>query len=87
MKFRKISNLLSIVIVLSMLLSIIPTAFASEAYEKFNDFPTDWSREAIEHAVDNGLLVGRSANTMNPKENLDEIMKAFDFYNDEEDDN
>ena len=24
---------------------------------------------------------------MNPKENLDEIMKAFDFYNDEEDDN
>ena len=70
MKFRKISNLLSIVIALSMLLSIIPTAFASEAYEKFDDFPTDWSREAIEHAVDNGLLVGRSANTMNPKEKL-----------------
>ncbi len=70
MNFRKIKGFISIIIVLSMLMTLVPTVFASDNYSKFTDFPTGWSKDAMEHAVDNGLLNGRTATTINPQDNL-----------------
>ncbi len=70
MNFRKMKGFISIVIVLSMLLSTVLTVSAADNYSRFVDFPTGWSKVAMEHAVDNGLLYGSSETTINPKDNL-----------------
>lgn len=53
----KIRRYVSLMLTVVLLVSIVPTAFASYD-EQFSDFPTGWSRPALEAAVDNGLLVG-----------------------------
>ncbi|MBQ4515718.1 MAG: S-layer homology domain-containing protein, partial [Clostridia bacterium] len=42
----------------------------ADNYSKYTDFPTGWSKAAMEHAVNNGLLSGRTENTINPHDKL-----------------
>lgn len=70
MNFHKVRRFISTIVVLSLLVSVFPTAFAADKYSKYTDFPTGWSKTAMEHAVDNGLLAGRTSNTINPHDNL-----------------
>mgnify|MGYP000398594265 CR=1 FL=1 len=44
----------SVLLVLMMLFSIMPAALTVSAAASFSDFPTGWSAEAVQSAVDNG---------------------------------
>ncbi len=59
------SLLLAIVTVVSM----VATVFASPA-DNFSDFPTGWSKPAMEAAVENGLLVGIGGGEIGPQKNV-----------------
>jgi len=57
---------LAIFLTLAMIIFMLTTAaFASE----FTDMPNDWSKTALENAVNNGLLNGNDGKIM-PKDNL-----------------
>ena len=62
-------RLTSVLLSAIMLLSSVQSVFAVTA-ESFTDFPTGWSRPAMEAAVDNGLLVGFENNEIRPRNNL-----------------
>ena len=53
-----------------MTLSCIPNGIAMADTTVFTDFPTGWSREAVQAGVDNGLLYGRTETTIEPKGTL-----------------
>ena len=69
MKQSLTKRVISMLVTVSMLLTMVPSVFAANP-EQFKDFPKGWSREAMEFSVDNGLLIGKNANTIEPKSNL-----------------
>ena len=62
-------KLIAVLLIVCMMLGIMPTVF-SAGIEKFVDFPTGWSREAMTAAVQNGLIQGVSENQIKPEDNL-----------------
>lgn len=64
---------------LSLLLIISPMTAMAEvggnASPVFSDMPEDWSTEALQHAIDNGLLTGFDGKIM-PKDNLTRAQMA-----------
>ncbi len=66
-----LKRMLTIMLVAAML---VTTAFAASVSD-FTDFPSDWSAEAMEHAVENGLLEG-SDNKINPSGKLTRAQMA-----------
>ena len=68
-KNSTMKRITSILLSAVMMLSSVQSIFAAQV-ESFTDFPTGWSRPAMEAAVDNGLLVGFENNEIRPKNNL-----------------
>lgn len=66
---RIIKQVLGLVIALSIIISGIPNVMAASVSE-FKDFPTGWSKVAMEAAVNNGLLVGFEGNEIRPENYL-----------------
>ena len=68
----KTRKILTVVITIVMLLqSMGLSGFAAVNTSDFEDFPKNsWSTEAMTAAVDNGLLVGTSETTIEPRKNL-----------------
>ena len=64
-----IKRLTGLVLVIAMLLTMMPAAFSASSAE-FVDFPTGWSKVAMEAAVNNGLLSGYENNEIRPEANL-----------------
>ena len=60
----------SVLLVLMMLFSIMPAAHTVSAAASFSDFPTGWSAEAMQSAVDNGLMFGKDNGTIGPQDML-----------------
>ena len=60
----------SVLLVLMMLFSIMPAALTVSAAASFSDFPTGWSAEAMQAAVDNGLMFGKGNGTIGPQDML-----------------
>ena len=60
----------SVLLVLMMLFSIMPAALTVSAAASFSDFPTGWSAEAMQSAVDNGLMFGKDNGTIGPQDML-----------------
>lgn len=50
-------KVLALILALSMLFSMLNTALAANVSD-FSDMPNDWSRPALERAIENGLLSG-----------------------------
>lgn len=65
---------MGILLSLVILLTAMPVATYAEGYT-FSDMPEDWSTEALEKAVENGLLLGSDGKIM-PKENLTRAQMA-----------
>jgi hypothetical protein len=59
-------------VVLCMLLVMLPTVAVASG---FTDMPNDWSKTALENAVNNGLLKGDNGKIM-PKDNLTRAQMA-----------
>jgi hypothetical protein len=55
---------LSVVLAMVMMLSLAATAGAANTY---NDMPTGWSHNAMQAAVDNGIMSGNEKNLLMPK--------------------
>lgn len=70
MKLQVVKRFISVIVMLAVLITAVPVTFASDDYSKYADFPTGWSKTAMEHAVDNGLLSGRTPTTINPQDYL-----------------
>ncbi|MBQ9736871.1 MAG: S-layer homology domain-containing protein [Clostridia bacterium] len=66
---NKLRRFISALTAIVMLLSMVPNVFGSAA-EQFTDFPTGWSKPAMEAAVANGLLTGYDSNEIRPTANL-----------------
>jgi len=64
--FKRLTGL---IVTVAMLLSMVPAVFAAPPTD-FVDFPTGWSKVAMEAAVNNGLLVGYDNNEVRPQANL-----------------
>lgn len=64
---KKTTRLTAILLAVIMLMQTF--SFAAKVSD-FEDFPHDWSTEAMTAAVNNGLLVGTSKTTIEPKKNL-----------------
>ena len=60
----------SVLLVLMMLFSIMPAALTVSAAASFSDFPTGWSAEAMQSAVDNGLMFGKGNGIIGPQDML-----------------
>lgn len=85
----RLKKLLIVLVALVLLIGMTPiSAFAaSDTTESrgFSDMPNNWSTEALQHAVDNGLMNG-SDGKLNPKGNLTRaematiIARAFNAY-------
>lgn len=69
MKHNWSKKFVSFVITAAMLVTMIPAGIVSAATSsQFIDFPAGtWSEEAMDAAVNNGLLYGKSANTIEPQ--------------------
>src|SRR6056297_2415337 len=79
---KMFKKLLSILLSLLMILGLIPISAAGEVGGEttkmapvFSDMPDDWSTQALENAVSNGLLNGADGKIM-PKENLTRAQMA-----------
>lgn len=68
-KNTTIKRITSMLLSAAMMISSVQSVFAVTV-ESFTDFPTGWSRPAMEAAVNNGLLVGFENNEIRPKNNL-----------------
>ena len=71
----KHKRILALILTLVLCLSIaIPASAASTATWKASDFSdfnaSAWYAEAVSAAVDNGLLIGKSATRLDPNGNL-----------------
>ena len=69
-KKTSMKRITSVLLSAAMLLSSVQSVFAAVSIESFTDFPTGWSKPAMEAAVDNGLLAGFENNEIRPKNNL-----------------
>ncbi len=71
MKNTMFKKTIALFMTMIMILSAFPiaTVFAQD-YSKYVDFPTGWSAEAVGAAIDNGLLIGKTANTLDPEGKL-----------------
>ena len=69
MYFKTNSKIVAFITMIAMILTLVTPVFAAQVSE-FTDFPTGWSKEAMTHAVENGILNGRTSTTINPKDNL-----------------
>jgi hypothetical protein len=67
---RKVT--LAIILSLAMIASMVPTVALASG---FTDMPKDWSKTALENAVNNGLLKGDNGKIM-PKDNLTRAQMA-----------
>ncbi len=65
----KSKRVIALLVVVCMLMTIVPTAFAADV-SSFTDFPTGWSKDAMQAAVNNGLLIGVSEHEIQPQANL-----------------
>jgi len=64
-----IKSLISIVLMLAMLMPTAMPVTADGAYG-FSDFPTGWSAPAMAHAVENGIIYGKSSDRIAPEDFL-----------------
>ncbi len=64
---KKTNRFVALMLALLMLLQTF--SFAASVSD-FEDFPNDWSTEAMTAAVNSGLLIGTSETTIEPKKNL-----------------
>ena len=64
-----LKRITGLVLVMTMLLTMVPVVFATPV-DQFVDFPTGWSKTAMEAAVNNGLLTGYDDGTIRPEANL-----------------
>ena len=64
-----IKRIASLILATATLISVVPQALANPA-DDFSDFPTGWSRPAMEAAVNNGLLMGIGGDKIGPEKNL-----------------
>lgn len=69
MKHITSKKALSLLLSLIMIVASLPMALAISPAD-FVDFPMGWSKEAVTSAVENGLLNGRTANTIEPRGKL-----------------
>ena len=67
--FSNLKRITALIMTLLMILSSFTNVIAATPSD-FVDFPTGWSKEAVTAAVNNGLLNGRTANTIVPEGNL-----------------
>ena len=70
---KRIKSLIGMIIALTMILpTVLPVATPVSAQNPygFNDFPTGWSAPAMSHAVENGLIYGKSEDRICPTDNL-----------------
>src|SRR6056297_2030659 len=81
-RIQMFKKLLSILLSLVMILGLIPISAAGEVGGEttkmapvFSDMPDDWSTQALQNAVNNGLLNGADGKIM-PKENLTRAQMA-----------
>ena len=61
-------RVLALILTLSMVFTMLNTAFAASPSD-FSDLPADWSRGAVERAIENGLLSGANGK-INPTAQL-----------------
>ena len=79
----RLKKSLSMVLCIVLALSLLP---AGALAESFLDMPDDWSTQALERAVGNGLISGFEDRTIRPKDNLTRaqmatvVNKAFNAY-------
>lgn len=67
---KTMKKAMSILLAVVMLIAMLPTGVFAAYQDEFVDFPTGWSKAAMEAAVDNGLLNGFSDGTIKPEANL-----------------
>lgn len=65
----KTKRLFGLLLAITMLVSMMPAGFAASPAD-FVDFPTGWSKEAVQAAVNNGLLYGFDNGEIRPQANL-----------------
>ena len=70
-----VKRMTSLVLAVAMVVSMVPSMLAASPSD-FVDFPTGWSKEAMEAAVDNGLLFGYADNEIKPKDELTRAQMA-----------
>ena len=67
---KTIKKAMSLLLAVVMLIAMLPTGVFAAYKDEFSDFPTGWSKVAMEAAVDNGLLNGFVDGTIKPGANL-----------------
>lgn len=67
---KTMKKAMSVLLALVMLIAMLPTGVFAAYKDEFSDFPTGWSKVAMEAAVDNGLLNGFTDGTIKPGANL-----------------
>ena len=67
---KTMKKAVSLLVVLVMLITMIPTGVFAAHQDGFTDFPAGWSKAAMEAAVDNGLLNGFEDGAIKPQANL-----------------
>ncbi|MBQ2896936.1 MAG: InlB B-repeat-containing protein [Clostridia bacterium] len=70
-----VKSLISMIIALTMLMPTALPVFAdnsvpADSLYGFVDFPTGWSKTAMAHAVENGLIYGKTSERIYPHDNL-----------------
>ncbi len=69
MKNSYLKKVVALIITIAMIIPMLPVVSAT-ASSQFVDFPTGWSYEAMTAAVSNGLINGRTHNTIEPTGDL-----------------
>ncbi len=67
---KTMKKAMSLLLALVMLIAMLPTGVFAAYQDEYSDFPTGWSKVAMEAAVDNGLLNGFTDGTIKPQANL-----------------
>ena len=56
-----LKRILSVVLILSLITGIVPApVFGADGRTQFSDWPNNWSSEALQAALDNGLMIGNN---------------------------
>ncbi len=70
---KRVKSLIGMIIAMTMILPTalpVTTPVSAQNSYGFNDFPTGWSAPAMSHAVENGLIYGKSEDRICPTDNL-----------------
>ena len=67
---KTMKKAMSILLAVVMLIAMLPTGVFAAHQDEFADFPTGWSKVAMEAAVDNGLLNGFVDGAIKPQASL-----------------